>query len=117
MRRWDMAMGLDQAVQTLQTAFTGTIATGLALVAIVVGGFMFAFGKPAPPSHPGRRYLRPRRGRGRGQFQGGSEGRSFPRRPPDSSKCGTRTGPWPVVSAPAGSQAWQDRVVASDRTV
>jgi type IV secretory pathway VirB2 component (pilin) len=35
----------DQAVQTLQTAFTGTIATGLALVAIVVGGLMFAFGE------------------------------------------------------------------------
>ena len=37
----------DQAVQTLQTAFTGTIATGLALVAIVVGGLMFAFGEGA----------------------------------------------------------------------
>jgi type IV secretory pathway VirB2 component (pilin) len=34
-----------QAVQTLQTAFTGPIATGLALVAIVVGGLMFAFGE------------------------------------------------------------------------
>lgn len=36
-----------QAVQTLQTAFTGPIATGLALVAIVVGGLMFAFGEGA----------------------------------------------------------------------
>ncbi|HMH06541.1 MAG TPA: TrbC/VirB2 family protein [Terriglobales bacterium] len=34
-----------QAVQALQTAFTGPIATGLALVAIVVGGLMFAFGE------------------------------------------------------------------------
>ncbi len=33
------------AVQVLQTAFTGTIATGLALVAIVLGGLMFAFGE------------------------------------------------------------------------
>ena len=33
------------AVQVLQTAFTGTIATGLALVAIVVGGLMFAIGE------------------------------------------------------------------------
>ena len=33
------------AVQVLQTAFTGPIATGLALVAIVVGGLMFAFGE------------------------------------------------------------------------
>jgi type IV secretory pathway VirB2 component (pilin) len=31
----------------LQTAFTGPIATGLALVAIVVGGLMFAFGEGA----------------------------------------------------------------------
>jgi type IV secretory pathway VirB2 component (pilin) len=36
-----------QAVQALQAAFTGPIATGLALVAIVVGGLMFAFGEGA----------------------------------------------------------------------
>ena len=36
-----------QAVQALQTAFTGPIATGLALVAIVIGGLMFAFGEGA----------------------------------------------------------------------
>ena len=44
------AQGTDpwtQAVQALQTAFTGPIATGLALVAIVVGGLMFAFGEGA----------------------------------------------------------------------
>ncbi len=35
----------DQAVQVLQTAFTGTIAKGLSLVAIVVGGLIFAFGE------------------------------------------------------------------------
>jgi type IV secretory pathway VirB2 component (pilin) len=35
----------ENAVQVLQTAFTGTIARGLALVAIVVGGLMFAFGE------------------------------------------------------------------------
>jgi type IV secretory pathway VirB2 component (pilin) len=35
----------DNAVQLLQTAFTGPIARGLALVAIVVGGLMFAFGE------------------------------------------------------------------------
>jgi type IV secretory pathway VirB2 component (pilin) len=35
----------DQAVQVLQTAFTGPIAKGLSLVAIVVGGLMFAFGE------------------------------------------------------------------------
>src|SRR5258707_13936514 len=34
-----------QAVQALHTAFTEPIATGLALVAIVVGGLMFAFGE------------------------------------------------------------------------
>ena len=35
----------ESAVQQLQTAFTGTIARGLSLVAIVVGGLMFAFGE------------------------------------------------------------------------
>lgn len=35
----------ENAVQVLQTAFTGPIATGLALVAIVVGGLVFAFGE------------------------------------------------------------------------
>src|SRR5579871_409903 len=35
----------EQAVQVLQTAFTGSIAKGLSLVAIVVGGLLFAFGE------------------------------------------------------------------------
>lgn len=35
----------ENAVQQLQTAFTGPIAKGLSLVAIVVGGLMFAFGE------------------------------------------------------------------------
>jgi type IV secretion system protein TrbC len=35
----------DNAVTVLRTAFTGTIATGLSLVAIVVGGLMFAYGE------------------------------------------------------------------------
>jgi type IV secretory pathway VirB2 component (pilin) len=35
----------ENAVQVLQTAFTSTIAKGLSLVAIVVGGLMFAFGE------------------------------------------------------------------------
>ncbi len=35
----------ESAVQQLQTAFTGPIAKGLCLVAIVVGGLMFAFGE------------------------------------------------------------------------
>lgn len=35
----------DDAVNALQAAFTGTIARGLSLVAIVVGGLMFAFGE------------------------------------------------------------------------
>ena len=33
------------AVNVLQTTFTGPIARGLSLVAIVVGGLMFAFGE------------------------------------------------------------------------
>src|SRR4051794_39818438 len=35
----------ENAVDVLRTAFTGTIATGLSLVAIVVGGLMFAYGE------------------------------------------------------------------------
>ena len=35
----------ENAVIVLQTAFTGPIARGLSLVAIVVGGLMFAFGE------------------------------------------------------------------------
>jgi type IV secretory pathway VirB2 component (pilin) len=33
------------AVNVLMTAFTGTIATCLSLVAIVIGGLMFAYGE------------------------------------------------------------------------
>ncbi len=35
----------EQAVTVLQETFTGPIARGLALVSIVVGGIMFAFGE------------------------------------------------------------------------
>ena len=35
----------ENAVNVLKNAFTGTIATGLSLVAIVIGGLMFAYGE------------------------------------------------------------------------
>lgn len=35
----------EQAVSVLQASFTGPIAKGLSLIAIVVGGLMFAFGE------------------------------------------------------------------------
>src|SRR5215469_5042331 len=35
----------ENAVDVLKTAFTGPIARGLSLVAIVVGGLMFAYGE------------------------------------------------------------------------
>ena len=35
----------ETAVQNLENAFTGNIARGLSLVAIVLGGLMFAFGE------------------------------------------------------------------------
>jgi type IV secretion system protein TrbC len=35
----------ENAVNALKTSFTGPIATGLSLVAIVVGGLMFAYGE------------------------------------------------------------------------
>ena len=34
-----------QAIDVLQDAFTGPIARGLSLIAVVVGGLMFAFGE------------------------------------------------------------------------
>ena len=34
-----------QAIDVLQAAFTGPIARGLSLIAIVIGGLMFAFGE------------------------------------------------------------------------
>ena len=37
----------ENAVNVLQQAFTGTIAKGLSLIAIVVGGLTFAFGEGA----------------------------------------------------------------------
>ena len=43
-----MAQGASpwlQAIDVLQQAFTGPIARGLSLIAIVVGGLMFAFGE------------------------------------------------------------------------
>ena len=35
----------ENAVNVLQTSFTGPIARGLSLVAVVIGGLMFAFGE------------------------------------------------------------------------
>ena len=35
----------ENAVNALKTSFTGPIATGLSLVAIVIGGLMFAYGE------------------------------------------------------------------------
>ncbi len=43
-----MAQGTSpwlEAIDVLQQAFTGPIARGLSLIAIVVGGLMFAFGE------------------------------------------------------------------------
>ena len=43
-----MAQGTSpwlQAVDVLQQAFTGPLARGLSLIAIVIGGLMFAFGE------------------------------------------------------------------------
>ncbi|MEW5979347.1 MAG: TrbC/VirB2 family protein, partial [Acidobacteriota bacterium] len=35
----------ENAVNLLQTSFTGPLARGLSLIAIVIGGLMFAFGE------------------------------------------------------------------------
>ena len=49
-------------------AFTGPIARGLSLIAVVVGGLMFAFGEGGSQEGPGRDHLRPGNGHGRGQL-------------------------------------------------
>src|SRR5260370_5242483 len=59
----------ENAVNVLQTAFTGPIAKGLALVAIVVGGLTFAFGEGG-----GKKSLRRHRFRSRN----GSAGSELP---------------------------------------
>jgi type IV secretory pathway VirB2 component (pilin) len=40
------ASPFDSGITSLQTLFTGTIAKAAALIAIVIGGFGFAFGDP-----------------------------------------------------------------------
>ncbi len=42
---WAIGSPWENAVGVLQASFTGPIARGLSLVAIVVGGLMFAFGE------------------------------------------------------------------------
>jgi len=60
----------DQAVQVLQTAFTGSIAKGLSLVAIVVGGLMFAFGEGHSKKGARRHHFRCWHGDRCGEFHG-----------------------------------------------
>jgi len=40
------ASPFDSGITSIQTLFTGTIAKAAALIAIVIGGFGFAFGEP-----------------------------------------------------------------------
>lgn len=40
------ASPFDSGISSIQTLFTGTIAKAAALIAIVIGGFGFAFGDP-----------------------------------------------------------------------
>ncbi len=40
------ASPFDNGISSMQTLFTGTIAKAAALIAIVIGGFGFAFGDP-----------------------------------------------------------------------
>ena len=59
-----------QAIDVLEQAFTGPIARGLSLIAIVIGGLMFAFGEGGIEEGPGRNRLRAWHGHGRGQLPG-----------------------------------------------
>ena len=57
-----------QAIDVLQAAFTGPIARGLSLIAVVVGGLMFAFGEGGSQESLGRNHLWAWYGYGRGQL-------------------------------------------------
>ena len=66
-----MAQGVSpwlQAIEVLEEAFTGPIARGLSLIAIVAGGLMFAFRGRRQQEGAGRDHLRSRYGNGRGQL-------------------------------------------------
>ncbi len=60
----------ENAVVVLQNSFTGPIARGLALVSIVVGGLMFAFGEGDSKRMLAGIVLRRRHGHRRGQLHG-----------------------------------------------
>ena len=71
MRQELLAQGVSpwlDAITVLEGAFTGPIARGLSLIAIVVGGLMFAFGEGGSKRALGRDHLWIRHGDGRGQF-------------------------------------------------
>ena len=81
------------AVDVLQQAFTGPLARGLSLIAIVIGGLMFAFGEGGLQEGARRHHLRPRDGDGRGEL---SDVAVF-------MIIGHGAGPWaayPALSAP-----------------
>ena len=59
-----------QAIDVLQTAFTGPIARGLSLIAIVVGGLMFAFGEGGSKKALAGIVFRAWHGNGSGQLPG-----------------------------------------------
>ena len=65
---WAQVSPWVEAVNELQAQFTGPIARGLSLIAIVVGGLMFAFGGGGQQAHAGRDHLRSRDGDGRGEL-------------------------------------------------
>ena len=56
------------AVNELQTQFTGPIARGLSPIAIVIGGLMFAFGEGGEQADARGDHLRSRDGDGRGEL-------------------------------------------------
>ena len=47
------ASPFDSGISSIQTLFTGTIAKAAALIAIVIGGFSFAFGEPGAKKNLG----------------------------------------------------------------
>ena len=101
-----------QAIDVLQAAFTGPIARGLSLIAIVVGGLMFAFGEGGSKKALARDHFWPWHGHGRGQLsslvvlmQQGKAWRGYPALSKPLTIMGVER-KWFLLSATLGLAMW-----------
>ena len=101
-----------QAIDVLQQAFTGPIARGLSLIAIVVGGLMFAFGEGGSKKALAGIIFGPWHGNGRGQLPGlvvlmerGKAWRGYPALSKPLTIMGVER-KWFLLSATLGLAMW-----------